>query len=156
MFQQEDNEKYHNFTPWFQPSKWTAFVAYYCYGATINSAVYKKKGNGNNSVQWIADISQSSYYELFIWNPKNPMNRRMGRPRQGGENEKQEGQNQTYTISYGDETESITIDLLQGENDWISLGNFYLPKGVTTVTLTDKVTGQYVIADAIKFTRVIE
>ena len=156
LFQQEDNQKYHNFTPWFQPSKWTAFVADYCYGATINSAVYKKKGNGNNSVQWTADIPQNSYYELFIWNPKNPMSRRMGRPRQGEENEKQEGQNQTYTISYGDETESITIDLLQGENDWISLGNFYLPKGVTTVTLTDKVTGQYVIADAIKFTRVIE
>ena len=60
---------------------------------------------------------------------------------------------QTYTISYGKEEESMTLNLQQEEPGWISLGNFYLPQGTTTITLTDKVSGDYVIADAVKFTK---
>ncbi|MCI5706494.1 MAG: hypothetical protein MR298_04110, partial [Odoribacter sp.] len=62
-----------------------------------------------------------------------------------------EERNQTYTISYGKEEESITLNLQQEDPGWISLGNFYLPQGTTTITLTDKVSGRYVIADAVKF-----
>ena len=37
------------------------------------------------------------------------------------------------------------------KNDWVSLGQFYLPAGEVSVTLTDETEGIYVIADAIKF-----
>lgn len=152
LFQEEQKEKYRNFNPWWGiPSKWSAIAADYCYGETVCSAVYKKKGSGNNSVQWIADIPQSGYYEISVWNTKQNM--LMMRARRGRE---QEERNQTYTISFGEEKESITIDLEREESGWISFGNFYLPKGKTTITLTDKVSGRYVIADAVKFTRVDE
>ena len=54
-------------------------------------------------------------------------------------------QNQTYTIRYDMEEESATVDLSQGESGWMSLGTFYLPKGEVTVSLSDKVSGQFVV-----------
>lgn len=149
LFQKPDEEKYKNFMPWRMPSKWTAIAADYCYGETINSAVYKKKGSGNNSVEWEAELPKDGYYEVAIWNPKMSgmmafRDRRRGR-------EKIE-RNQTYLIQYEQEKESVTLDLEQEDAGWISLGNYYIPKGTAKIVLTDKVSGDYVIADAVKFT----
>ena len=146
LFQKEEQDKYKNFWPWWAPSKWTAIATDYCYGDVIQSAFYKRKGSGNNAVVWSAEIQQDGYYEISIWNPKQ---NRMGPPRRHDNEER----NQTYTISYGKEEESMSLNLQQEEPGWISLGNFYLPQGTTTITLTDKVSGDYVIADAVKFTK---
>lgn len=147
LFQKEEEEKYKNFVPWWMPSKWTAMAADYCYGESIRSAVYKSQGRGNNSVEWSTDIPKSGYYEISVWNPKmtGPM---FGPRRHRGKEER----NQTYTIRYGEEEESITLDMEMEDEGWRSLGNFYLPDGKVTITLTDKVDGSYVIADAVKFT----
>ena len=128
------------------PSKWTAIAADYCYGEVVNSAVYKNKGSGANSVEWTAQIPKEGYYEVSIWNSKMRMPMRRGRDRH------REERNQTYTIQYGDEKESITLNLEEEEEGWIPIGNFYLSEGEVTITLTDKVSGNYVIADAVKFT----
>jgi len=86
-------------------------------------------------------------YEVFIWNPKfESWFWRSERHRSE--------QNQTYTIRYDMEEESATVDLSQGESGWMSLGTFYLPKGEVTVSLSDKVSGQFVVADAVRFSRV--
>lgn len=149
LFQKKEEEKYKNFMPWRNPSKWTAIAADYCYGASINSAVYKKQGSGNNSVEWRAELPKDSYYEVSIWNPK--MDNAFvlgGRGRRRERNER----NQTYTLAYDQGKESITLDLTQEDGGWVTLGNFYLPQGTATITLTDKVSGNYVIADAVKFT----
>ena len=146
LFQKEEQDKYKNFWPWWAPSKWTAIATDYCYGDVIQSAFYKRKGSGNNAVVWSAEIQQDGYYEISIWNPKQ---NRMGPPRRHDNEER----NQTYTISYGKEEESMSLNLQQEEPGWISLGNFSLPQGTTTITLTDKVSGDYVIADAVKFTK---
>lgn len=63
-----------------------------------------------------------------------------------------EERNQTYTIQYDKEKESVTLDLDEETEGWVSIGNFYLPQGEVIITLTDKVSGDYVIADAVKFT----
>lgn len=145
LFQKENKEKYKNFWPWWAPSKWTAIATDYCYGDVVQSAFYKSKGIGNNSVIWSTEISKGGYYEISVWNPKiNSMN-----SHRRYDNEER---NQTYAVSYGKEKEYITLNLQQEEPGWISLGNFYLPQGITTITLTDKVSGRYVIADAVKFT----
>ncbi len=146
LFKKEEEEKYKNFTPWWMPSKWTAIAADYCYGEVVNSAVYKNKGSGANSVEWTAQIPKEGYYEVSIWNSKMRMPMRRGRDRH------REERNQTYTIRYGDEKESITLNLEEEEEGWIPIGNFYLSEGEVTITLTDKVSGNYVIADAVKFT----
>lgn len=151
LFHKQDEEKYKNFLPWFMPSQWTVIAAGYCYGEAIQSAVYKRKGSGNNSVEWKTEIPQDDYYDVAIWNPKSNMHFRVSGDRRGRRN--QEERNQTYLIHYDEEQESITLDLEQENEGWVSLGNFYLPKGTVTITLTDKVSGNHVIADAVKFTR---
>ena len=144
LFQKTDGEKYKNFNPWWGPAKWTSIAADYCYGEAIHSALYKRKGSGGNAVQWTADIPKAGYYEVSIWNPKQNM-------RGPGRRDREE-RNQTYTIQYDNEKESITLDLERENNGWIVWGNFYLSKGPVTITLTDKGSGRYVIADAVKFT----
>lgn len=147
FFKKEDQDKYKNFYPWMVPSKWEAIAGDYCYGEAINSAVCKKNGNGTNSVEWTATIPQDNYYEVSIWNPKSPFGHFFFY-RRNRRNERI----QTYTIKYGDKQEEIKLDMEQENGGWINIGGFDLPKGVTTITLTDKVTGNYVIADAIRFT----
>ena len=136
LFKKKDDEKYKNFMPWWMPSQWTAIAADYCYGETINSAVYKNKGSGANAVEWKTEIPKDGYYEVSIWNAKMSgriffMDRRRGRHK---------------------EKESVTLDLDEETEGWVSIGNFYLPQGEVIITLTDKVSGDYVIADAVKFT----
>ena len=48
----------------------------------------------------------------------------------------------------------MTVDLNQGENGWVSLGTFYLPRGKVSVILSDKTGGQFVVADAVRFSRI--
>lgn len=151
FFKKEDQDKYTNFYPWMVPSKWGAIAGDYCYGETINSAVCKKKGNGSNSVEWSANIPQNNYYEVSVWNAESPMERWVY---YGGGRHRRVERIQTYTIKYGNKQEDIPIDMEQEDGGWVSLGYFDLPKGTTTITLTDKVGGSkyYVIADAVRFT----
>ncbi len=144
LFKKEEEDKYKNFFPWRFPSKWTAVVNNTCYGTSVNSAVYKSKGKGNNKVCWTAEIPADNYYEIAVWNPKFET---WGRRRHG-----REEKTQTYTVQYDQESETVSIDLGQEENGWVTLGSFYLPKGEVSVTLTDKVSADYVVADAVKFT----
>lgn len=146
LFKKEEKDKYQNFYPWWPRSKWTAVAGDFCYGETINSAVYKSQGNGGNFVEWSAEIPKDGYYDVSIWNAKQQMHYGGGR-RRGNREER----NQTYTFLFGDEKEEITLDLLQEEGGWINVGSYYIPKGTAKIILTDKVSGNYVIADAVKF-----
>lgn len=148
LFKKEEEDKYRNFYPWWVPSKWTAVAGDFCYGETINSAVCKRKGSGVNYVEWSAEMPRDGYYEVSIWNPKQQQMFFGGGRRRGNREER----NQTYTLLFGDEKENITLDLLQEDAGWVSVGNFYIPKGTAKIVLTDKVAGNYVIADAVKFT----
>lgn len=155
IFQKKEEEKYKNFSPWRVFSKWTAIAADYCYGETISSAVYKTKGSGNNSIEWATELPKDGYYEVSVWNAKMAGRMAMMAFGRGHRNDRNE-RNQTYTLEYDQGKESVTLDLEQEESGWVSLGNFYLPRGAVTITLTDKVSGNYVIADAVKFSLVDE
>ena len=63
---------------------------------------------------------------------------------------------QQYIVRYEgqEEEEAFTINLEEEDNGWISLGRFDLPAGEASVTLTDKGSWKFVIADAVKFTRI--
>lgn len=143
-FRKEEKDKYKIFRPYRFPARWTAVVNNTCYGVPVNSAFYKKRGTGVNRIEWKAELPRESMYEIFVWNPRFEI------WWFGGERYRRE-QNQTYTISYDQETETASADFAQGENGWLSLGTFYLPKGEITVSLSDNVTGQFVVADAVKF-----
>lgn len=147
LFKKEEEDKYRNFYPWWVPAKWTAVAGDFCYGETVSSAVCKRKGSGANHVEWSAEIPRDGYYEVSIWNPKQQIFYGGGR-RRGNRDER----NQTYTLLFGDDKENVTLDLLQEDVGWINVGNYYIPKGTAKIILTDKVAGNYVIADAVKFT----
>lgn len=146
-FRKEDEEKYKTFLPWRAPSRWTAIINNTCYGLPAHSALHKKKGAGVHRVEWTAELPDNSLYELFVWNPKFEtwwFRRERNRSEQ----------DHTYTIRYDEEEETVTVDLNQGENGWISLGTFYLPKGKVSVILSDKTKGKFVVADAVRFCRI--
>lgn len=148
MFKKEDKDKYLNF-PWDLSTQWKSYAADYFYGETVHSAVAKRKGSGANSVEWKAEIPESGYYEIAIWNPKTNQFRRFS---DGGNRDERI---QTYTVKYEDNQENISLDLEKEKEEWVSIGNFDLPKGPVTITLTDKISGShYVVADAVKFTPV--
>lgn len=156
FFKKEEEEKYKNFKPWRMPSQWTLTAADYCYGETTHSAVYKNKGSGANSVEWKAEIPKDGYYEVSIWNPTQAFGRMMGMGMGMRRRGEQSDRKQTYTILYGQQKETVTLDLEEENNGWVSIGNFYLSQGEVSIQLTDKVSGYYVIADAVKFTIVNE
>lgn len=145
LFKTEEEDKYKGFRPWRFPSKWTAVINNTCYGTSVNSAVHKAKGKGGNQVEWSVTIPKATYYEVAVWNPKFET---WGRGRRGNNRER----TQTYVVKYDQEEETVTIDLGPEENGWVPLGNFYLPEGKVTVSLSDKVSGDFVVADAVKFT----
>lgn len=145
LFRKEEEDKYQNFMPWRFPSKWTAVIGNTCYGESVYSAVYKRKGNGGNKVEWATKIPRDNYYEIFVWNPKFEV-WNWGRHRRT-----RSDQTQTYTIEYDKEAETVSVDFAQEENGWVSLGSFYLPSGEVKVILSDKVSANYVVADAVKF-----
>lgn len=140
LFQKKEEDKYSNFQWWAAPSKWKATVDNNCYGDVIHSAYFKKKGNGANKAQWKIDVPKEGYYELFIHNSRIDM---------WGHRQREE-MTQDYTVRYGTEEEVLTLDMNREEIGWVSMGSFYFPAEDITITLSDKVTGRYVIADAIK------
>ncbi|MCC8173901.1 MAG: hypothetical protein LIO65_05860, partial [Odoribacter sp.] len=142
-----------SFIPWSRgmPTRWTPIINNNSYGEAIRSAVYKRKGKGGNKVQWAAEIPKDDYYEVFVWIAR--MDNMGFGPRRGGGGRGQQTNNHTYVIKYGEEEETREIDHLeQQESGWVSLGSFYLLAGETTITLSDKVSGEYAMADAVKFT----
>jgi len=144
LFRKKSEDKYKPFQPWRFPSVWTPIINNTCYGLPVNSAVHRKKGMGNNKAVWTAQIPGDNYYEIWVWNPK------LETWWFGGRRHRNEN-NQTYVIKSEGGEETVTVDLNQGDNGWVSLGSFYLSAGEATVTLTDKVSGAFVVADAVKF-----
>ncbi|MDR1755828.1 MAG: hypothetical protein LBR65_02570 [Culturomica sp.] len=147
-FRKEPEDKYMNYLPFYAPSKWTAAINNSFYGTPVRFAHYKNRGSGKNSVEWHAEIPAGSYYDISVWVPKLESFQFGRRNRR-----RQNSQTQTYTVVYGNEKESIPVDFQQAEQGWYSLGNFSLPAGEVVIFLTDKVSAPYVVADAVKLTK---
>ena len=149
---QKKKEKYSEFVIFRAPAEWTAAIATGCYGDIVRSALYKRKGTGQASATWSARLPEKGYYEIAVWktNALNPHFSIISTAVAG----RQAEHNYHYLVRYGEEEEAVVIDMAQEEYGWVSLGHFDLPAGEVSVTLTDETTGRYVIADAVKFTRI--
>ncbi len=149
---QKEKEKYSEFVIFRAPAEWTAAIATGCYGDIVRSALYKRKGTGQASATWTTQLPEDGYYEIAVWktNALNPHFSIISTAVAG----RQAEHNYHYLVRYGEEEEAVVIDMAQEEYGWVSLGHFDLPAGEVSVTLTDETTGRYVIADAVKFTRI--
>ena len=154
LVRKKSKDKYQNPRIYTAPNEWTAVIMEECHGDIVRSGVYKKQGTGQATATWNAEIPEEGYYEIAVWNARDE-NTYLVTFTETGE-EKRLGRGQHYIIRYAgqEEDEEIVIDMDEEPNDWISLGHFHLPAGEVSVTLTDETTGRYVIADAVKFTRI--
>ena len=154
LFKKEKEDEYTNFQYWATPIEWSAFLADYCHGDIIRSAMYKQKGTGQATATWTANLPAEGYYEIFIWNARNKYIQGTVTIDADGTQRVAPKREQSYIVRYGKEEETIVVEVDSEPNDWVSLGQFYLPTGETSITLTDETNGSYVIADAVKFTRI--
>ena len=154
LFKKEEEDEYTDFKYWTGPVEWSAFIADYCYGDIVRGAMYKQKGTGQAAATWTANLPEEGHYEIFIWNARNELV--LGAVTIGADGTPIEApkREQHYIVRYGEEKETIIIEVDTEPNDWVSLGQFYLPAGEITITLTDETAGNYVIADAVKFVRI--
>ena len=154
FFQKQPEGEYQNTMFFSPPPHWIKTVMESAYGDVVQSAAYKRSGTGQATATWTAKIPENGYYEIAVWNPRN-----MGMEiLVYEENGKQTSvvREQQYIVRYEgqEEEEAFTINLEEEDNGWISLGRFDLPAGEASVTLTDKGSWKFVIADAVKFTRI--
>lgn len=140
----ETTDKYNNMQFWHAPSKWTLTAADYMYGDVAKSAYYKRKGSGANGAVWEFNVEEPGIYNIEIWVCSS---NNFGHRRSRG------AQEQYYVVANDEWTENMAMNWNRNESGWYTLGTFDLPKGVTTVTLSDKTERQFVIADAIKFVK---
>jgi len=131
--------------------RWNRMFGGTCHGILERSAYVKSAGTGSFSVEWTTNIPESGRYDIRVWIP---------RPEVGLIYNKA----QYYKVSgEGVPAKEVLLPLTAGE--WISLGEFDLQTGKSTVVLDDRSfkdkkqsaqssrTSASVIADAVKWVR---
>ena len=131
--------------------EWTATSMDCCYGDIVRSAMFKKKGTGQATATWRTELPEEGYYEISVWNARDENSYVITVTEEGKEEKMGRGQRYTVQAEGQEAEEPVIVDMEAEKNDWVSLGQFYLPAGEVSVTLTDETEGIYVIADAIKF-----
>lgn len=151
------------------PSDWRATAQPEYYGKYVLSAYITKKGTGDRSAIWNADIPESGMHEIYYYVGKTPTRGRggpgggrggqgggQGRPdgNQGGQQQEPTAGPYQLTIFHDDGADEVTIDVDKAEEGWNLLGNFYLSSGKAKVSLSNETDGRLVIADAVKWVKV--
>jgi len=150
-----EKDEYTRFNFFNPPTEWQKTANPSFYGKMIFSGVFKKPGNGQSRVAWTADIKEDGEYEIYYYD--EGFSRMMGRFRrrrdssgQGGRQNQDQGQ-KYFTVNHSGGPEEVVFNLKEAEAGWNLLGTFQLSAGKNRVELTDKNSGRYVSADAIKW-----
>ena len=140
-------DKYSNIIFWQPSHKWQFILGDFYYGNYIKSAVYIRKGTGENNAEWKTELNESGHYSVYVYLPQMPQRRTF---RQGREDT--ESGSYIYTITHDEGEDVVTVDIGQNTG-WYWLGDFYISKGNASVTLSDKTDRRIVIADAVKWVK---
>ncbi|WP_338392187.1 golvesin C-terminal-like domain-containing protein [Fulvitalea axinellae] len=139
------DDKYSGLRIWSLPNRWRAFVNNDCYGNIVRSAEYTRPGYGEKRAVWEQDIPEEGYYEVFAFCHSVKKWWRRNKPK------KREKETQTYAVGHSEGSDDVEVDMPKHGSEWRSLGVFYFEKGKAKVTLTNRTTANYVVADAIKW-----
>lgn len=135
------------------PSRWTPVIATHLHGDSVRSAYFKGFGDGNSSATWRVNLDEGGKYRISAKVSRMPITMEYRRP---------QGVVYYYTIKHSEGEQQVAAELdrffeslqLYG---WIPLGEFDLPKGGMSITLSDYDElgreGIAVVADAIKLQR---
>ncbi|MCX6226222.1 MAG: hypothetical protein NTV01_15975 [Bacteroidia bacterium] len=58
-----------------------------------------------------------------------------------------------FTVFHSEGKEDITVPLKTAETGWNKLGSFYFAADTAKVTMNNKNTGRFVVADAVKWVK---
>ncbi len=123
------------------PSSWSRVVYSTSFGKYRQTLAVVRAGDGEKRAVFTAVIDQAGPWDLELhlpWKQNMMPGRKWG----------------TYhlvvTDSYGDEHE-IQFDSMAAPLGWSLAGSMDLPEGKTTLTISNKTDGQFVVADAIRW-----
>ncbi len=123
------------------PIDWSRVVYTTSFGKYRHTAAVVKSGKGDKSAVFRADISKAGVWNLIIHLPFKP--RIMPGKKWG-----------TYFMIITDSSgvnHEVTFDSNAASMGWSLAGSIFLPKGETTVILSNKTDGDFVVADAIRW-----
>lgn len=138
------------------PTRWTPSIDPIFHGDSVRSAYFKGFGDGNSTATWRVNLNERAKYRISAKVSRYPI-------AAGDRNPK--GIVYRYTIKYAGKEEQVAVELdssfeprqLYG---WVTLGEFDLPQGEVSVTLSDfdEFKREYiaVVADAIKLQKLDE
>ncbi|MFC1538704.1 hypothetical protein ACFL6H_04710 [Candidatus Latescibacterota bacterium] len=144
-------EDFVSLCPGLQVPIWAKAVFIKGYGQK-SSAYYTSPGNGDGRVLWTAHIEDAGLYDLeyYFHDTSSAMNYGGGRndpiadlPLIGEYN---------FTVTYSSTSNNI-IYTPSRSGGWQYLGSFELEPGKVTVELTNKSTGRFIYADAIRWVK---
>ncbi len=100
--------------------------------------LYRRAGTGANRVVWRPTLVRGGTYAVYYWLPNGAADR---------------APDATFTVRHATGAAQLRIDQrVSPGGTWRALGSFvFLPGTASTVELTDRASGTYVIADAVKF-----
>ena len=101
------------------------------YGGILRNAFAKLAGNGRLKAEWNQILPEEGEYEVFFYHipiDNTGITENYGK-----------GAELYYTVSYGEESKEVVVDLSERMEGWISLGKYYFPAGMkATVVLDDR------------------
>jgi hypothetical protein len=129
-------------TPQYRlPSSWSRVVYSTSFGKYRQTLAVVRAGDGEKKAVFTADINQAGQWDLELHLPwkQNLMPRR-----------KWGTYHLVVTDSNGDARE-IEFDSTATPLGWSLVESVFLPEGQTTLTISNKTDGQFVVADAIRW-----
>lgn len=163
--QEMEPVKYTTLHRWWSPSVWTPVSHSGYYGEIIRSAFVTRSGDGQNVAKWSALLDKAGNYDIYVYIPRtamlerpNPRDRNQQNNNSGGGQRRgpkfpDEGNEYTYIVSSSEGTSDIKFVLKNVEDGWNKLGTFHFPADSVSVSLSNKITGRRVIADAVKWVK---
>lgn len=127
---------------WRAPQWWTRMAVPRAFGRYRRTVALVAAGSGRRAATFEAVLPSAGSYTLEVSIPqkKGPpwvLSRDRGRFH--------------YTIAADGVREDVTFNAEAAEEGWNPLGTYDLPAGPVTVRLTDKTSGDFVLADAIRW-----
>jgi hypothetical protein len=124
--------------------EWGRYVHPETYGKYRHTMAVVRKGKGSKRAVFSAEIPKSGRWELGFYLPAEQRSGLMRATKDRG----------TWKLVVDDGTGTHEIDFAAETHDsgWNSLGEFDIAGGTVRVIVTDETDGEYVVADAIRWT----
>ena len=135
--------KYSRIQSWNPPGIWKSVLKSEFYGQYVRSAMYTKSGDGQRMASWKAAIGNEGNFDVYCHMVRitNEWSRKKDRI------------NYNFKIYHNQGFDEISLYDEDIEPGWVYLGTYTISPENAKVELSNKSTGNMVIADAVKWVR---